>query len=142
MCIRDRTYADLPALGPGDAGTGYFVQADGKLYVWDGAAFPADGAGIEFRGPEGPAGPEGPEGPAGPKGDPGDTGPAGADGLAATVEVGTVTTGAPGTDAAVENVGTPTAAVLNFTIPRGNPGSGGGGDASFPAVMARVSMGF
>ena len=83
-----------------------------------------------------------PGGVPGPKGDPGDTGPAGADGLAATVEVGTVTTGAPGTDAAVENVGTPTAAVLNFTIPRGNPGSGGGGDASFPAVMARVSMRF
>ena len=89
-----------------------------------------------------PGGGGGGGGPPGPKGDPGDTGPAGADGLAATVEVGTVTTGAPGTDAAVENVGTPTAAVLNFTIPRGNPGSGGGGDASFPAVMARVSMGF
>lgn len=54
----------------------------------------------------------------------GDQGPAG------TIAVGTVTTGDPGTDVEVENVGTASAAVLNFTIPRGDqgdPGSGGGG---------------
>ena len=40
-------------------------------------------------------------------------------GAAATVTVGTVTTGEPGTDALVTNSGTENAAVLNFTIPRG-----------------------
>jgi hypothetical protein len=38
-----------------------------------------------------------------------------------------VTTGAAGTSAAVTNTGTSSAAVLNFTIPRGDPGVGGGG---------------
>lgn len=53
-------------------------------------------------------------------------------GPAGTIAVGTVTTGAPGTDVEVENVGTSTAAVLNFTIPQGDPGEdaeGGGGGA-------------
>lgn len=40
----------------------------------------------------------------------------------ARVAVGSVTTGEPGTSAAVENVGTAGSAVLNFTIPRGNGG--------------------
>lgn len=43
-------------------------------------------------------------------------GPAGA---AATVAAGTTTTGAEGTSAAVANAGSTSAAVLNFTIPRG-----------------------
>lgn len=50
----------------------------------------------------------------------------GGKGEAATIEVGSVRTGLPGTEASVENVGTPNAAVLNFVIPRGNTGSGGG----------------
>ena len=53
-------------------------------------------------------------------------------GAAATVQVGIVKTGEPGTQAVVENVGTTQAAVLNFVIPRGekgNPGSSGGGDS-------------
>ena len=45
--------------------------------------------------------------------------------VAATVAVGTVTTGAAGTAAAVVNSGTATAAVLNFTIPRGERGEQG-----------------
>lgn len=49
------------------------------------------------------------------------TGPSG------TISVGTVTTGAAGTAANVVNVGTPTAAVLDFTIPEGDAGTGGGG---------------
>ena len=59
---------------------------------------------------------QGPQGPQGPKGD---------TGAAATVTVGTVTTGEPGTDAIVTNSGTENAAVLNFTIPRGATGAAG-----------------
>lgn len=46
-------------------------------------------------------------------------------GQAATVAVGTTTTGDPGTDAQVTNAGTPQAALLNFVIPRGDPGDDG-----------------
>ena len=46
-------------------------------------------------------------------------------GAAATVTVGTVTTGEPGTDAIVTNSGTENAAVLNFTIPKGETGAVG-----------------
>lgn len=45
--------------------------------------------------------------------------------VSATVTVGTTTTGAPGTDASVVNSGTPYAAVLDFTIPRGAVGDTG-----------------
>ena len=71
--------------------------------------------------------------PKGDKGDKGDTGatgptgPTGSDGQAATVKVGTVTTGAPGTSATVVNSGTTSAAVLDFTIPRGDKGESGSG---------------
>lgn len=51
----------------------------------------------------------------------------GKDGAAATVAIGTVTTGEPGTTASVTNVGTDTAAVLNITIPRGDKGTDGTG---------------
>jgi hypothetical protein len=76
----------------------------------------------------------------------GATGPAGA---AATVNVGTVTTGAAGTQASVTNVGTSSAAVLNFTIPQGAAGAngtgggGGGGETSgipFASVFHSVSF--
>ena len=68
----------------------------------------------------------------------GGAGPTGAAGAAATVQIGTVTTGASGTSAAVTNSGTATAAVLNFTIPQGatgsagSGGSGGGGISGIP----------
>jgi len=63
----------------------------------------------------------------------GATGPAGA---AASVSIGTVTTGAAGTQVEVINSGTPSAAVLNFTIPQGAPGasSGGGGGGGTSGV--------
>jgi hypothetical protein len=46
-------------------------------------------------------------------------------GNAATVTVGTTTTGSAGTNASVTNSGTTSAAVFNFTIPRGNTGATG-----------------
>jgi hypothetical protein len=53
------------------------------------------------------------------KGDKGDPG------QAATISVGTVTTGNAGTQASVVNVGTTTAARFNFTIPKGDKGDQG-----------------
>lgn len=61
----------------------------------------------------------------GAKGDTGDTGPQGAPGQAATVQVGQVTTGEPGSNATVTNSGTENAAVLDFSIPRGATGAKG-----------------
>lgn len=52
----------------------------------------------------------------------GATGPTGA---ATTVTVGATTTGAAGTNASVTNSGTSSAAVLNFTVPRGATGATG-----------------
>jgi hypothetical protein len=52
-------------------------------------------------------------------------GATGDDGAAATVAVGSVTTGEPGTSAAVSNSGTSAAAVLDFTIPKGAKGDTG-----------------
>ena len=49
----------------------------------------------------------------------------GATGDAATVAVGTTTTGAAGTSAAVSNSGTTSAAVFNFTVPKGDVGATG-----------------
>ena len=54
----------------------------------------------------------------------GPQGPAGEDG-SATVSIGTTTTGDAGTSVAVTNSGTSTAAVLNFTIPKGDTGATG-----------------
>lgn len=62
--------------------------------------------------------------PRGEKGEPGKDGLDG-QGIAATIDVGTVTTGAAGTNASVTNVGTEQHAVLNFVIPRGDKGATG-----------------
>ena len=51
--------------------------------------------------------------------------PAGADGAAATIAVGTTTTGAAGTSASVTNSGTNSTAVFDFVIPRGDAGTNG-----------------
>ena len=75
----------------------------------------------------------------------GATGPAGA---AATVAIGTVTTGLAGTAASVTNSGTPAAAVLNFTIPQGaagangSGGGGGGGTSGIPFASMYHSVSF
>jgi hypothetical protein len=46
-------------------------------------------------------------------------------GVAGTVAVGTTTTGSAGSSASVVNVGTSSAAIFNFTIPRGDTGATG-----------------
>lgn len=80
--------------------------------------------------------------PRGDKGDKGDTGATGSPGAAATISVGTTTTGQPGTNASVTNVGTSSAAVLNFTIPKGAKGdTGATGATGSPGAAATVSVG-
>lgn len=66
-----------------------------------------------FKGDRGDIGPQGPQGEPG------------KDGAAATVAVGTVTTGEPDTPASVTNSGTQNAAVLDFVIPKGVKGDKG-----------------
>ena len=61
----------------------------------------------------------------GDKGDPGTNGTNGTNGAAATIAVGTTTTGNAGTNASVTNSGTSSAATFNFTIPRGADGASG-----------------
>jgi hypothetical protein len=74
----------------------------------------------------------------------GGTGPAGASGPAgadATISIGTVTTGAAGGSASVTNVGSSSAAILNFTIPQGAAGTNGTGGSTSGisgAAMAHV----
>jgi microcystin-dependent protein len=74
---------------------------------------------FDFAIPQGAVGATGPAGATGP------TGPTGAAGTAATVAAGTTNTGLPGTNAAVTNSGSTSAAVFNFTIPRGDVGAVG-----------------
>lgn len=70
-----------------------------------GCCFPNNGVG--------PTGATGPTGPTGPSGEDGDT---------PTLTIGTVTTGAPGTDASATITGTAPNFVLNLTIPQGPTG--------------------
>lgn len=83
------------------------------------------------QGPQGPKGDKGDTGAQGPKGDTGETGETGspgqdgAPGLAATIQIGQVTTLEPGNQATVTNIGTDTAAIFNFGIPRGEQGPQG-----------------
>lgn len=60
----------------------------------------------------------------------------GGEGTAGTITIGTVTTGDAGTSATVTNVGTASAAILNFTIPRGTTGATGATGATGPAGPA------
>ena len=81
----------------------------------------------------------GPTGDTGPKGDTGNTGSTGA---AATISVGTVSTGNAGSSASITNVGTSSAATLNFTIPRGDKGeTGNTGETGSTGAAATVSIG-
>ena len=58
--------------------------------------------------------------------------------VAATVEAGTTTTGAPGSDASVVNSGTAVNAVFDFTIPRGDKGEQG--DAATISVGTTTTL--
>ena len=85
------------------------------------------------QGNVGAAGAQGPKGDTGATGAAGATGATGAPGSAATVAIGTVTTGAAGSNATVTNTGTSSAAVFNFSIPQGPTGATGVTGAQGPA---------
>lgn len=89
------------------------VSSDGVL-SWTNKAGLVNPASVNIKGVKGD------------KGDKGDTGATGASGAAATISIGSVYTGEPGTNASVTNSGTSTNAILNFQIPRGTPGADGG----------------
>ena len=99
--------AALPGEGqPGDA---YVLLDTGTLAVWDEGQQKFVDTGAQIKGPKG------------------DTGAQGDPGAAATVQVGTVSTGEAGSQASVTNAGNESAAVFNFTIPRGAQGVAGPG---------------
>ncbi len=76
----------------------------------------------------------GPQGPAGAQGETGEG--------SATVAIGTVTTGNAGTNASVANSGTTTAAILDFTIPRGDTGAAGSaGSNGSDGAAATIAIG-
>lgn len=86
---------------------------------------------LDFVIPQGAMGPQGDKGETGETGPQGPAGPSGADGqdgapgAAATISVGTVTASDPGSAPQVTNVGSSSAAVLNFVLPRGATGPQG-----------------
>ena len=111
----------------------YYVQEDGECYIYSETSndWVSVGALQGPIGPQGPQGVQGPQGEVGPKGDTGATGATGprgpqgekgADGAAATITVGTVTSGAA---ASVTNSGTTSAAVFDFVLPKGDKGEKG-----------------
>ncbi|CAI3951293.1 unnamed protein product, partial [Commensalibacter communis] len=77
------------------------------------------------KGEKGEQGIQGEKGDKGDKGDQGDKGDKGDQGQAATITIGTVTTGEPETDAIVTNVGDENNTRLNITIPKGQKGDKG-----------------
>ena len=111
----------------------YYVQEDGECYIYSETSndWVSVGALQGPIGPQGPQGVQGPQGEVGPKGDTGATGATGpkgatgekgADGAAATIKIGTVTSGAA---ASVTNSGTTSAAVFDFVLPKGDKGDKG-----------------
>ena len=74
------------------------------------------------EGPQGEQGPQGEDGPQGEQGPQGEDGPQGPTGATPDISIGTVETGAAGSEAQASMTGTPENPVLNLTIPRGDPG--------------------
>lgn len=112
-----------PTLVPRNAA--YIIPVDGTKHLFiiigeEGNLSWYDSGPSGIPGPKGDPGQDGATGPQGP------TGPQGATGPAATITVGTVKTGAPGSDVVITNSGDSQNAVLNFTIPRGDKGAVGG----------------
>ena len=102
-------------IGTNNPGTNALLVNGGVKITGDLSVATINGQTSSITGPQGPAGTNG------------------SDGLAATIAVGTVTNGAPGTTALVTNIGTSNAAVFNFTIPSGANGAAGAEGPAGPA---------
>ena len=119
-------YIDVP--GPpsfnGTAEGDYVIDSNGVGWFWETDTDPASWVDTgTIRGPQG---------------EPGTPGAPGAAGTAATIAVGNTITGNPGTNAAVVNTGTNSAAVFQFTIPRGEkgePGQNGTGAGTLTEIV-------
>mgnify|MGYP003329612550 CR=1 FL=1 len=114
------TFEDLPS-APDHALQFWIVDDTNTVYFSDGVAWFDQGGPIR-----------------GPQGEPGTPGAPGAAGTAATIAVGNTITGNPGTNAAVVNTGTNSAAVFQFTIPRGEkgePGQNGTGSGTLTEIV-------
>lgn len=103
------------------AGNDVVVTATDAGLIGPPPAHQISGPQVRFQNPDGTWGPW----LTAPTGAKGDQGVKGDIGNAATIAVGSVTTGAPGSAATVVNVGDQHAAVLNITIPRGDTGAKG-----------------
>ena len=132
------TYADLPSgLTTEDEGKGYYVEADGKLYIWNGTSFPANGDGVQIQGPQGPQGIQGIQGEQGPQGVQGPAGANGADGFSPTATVTPTDTGA--TISITDLNGTTTANITNGA--NGTNGQNGADGFSPIATVTQTSTG-
>ncbi len=78
-----------------------------------------------LKGPKGDTGAKGATGERGPQGLQGPKGNDGAVGTAATIKIGTVSTGSAGSAVSVTNSGTASEVILNFVIPKGDKGDQG-----------------
>ena len=104
------------------------INGSGHLLLTNSLGYTTDvGQVVGAQGPTGPTGPTGATGATGPAGSPGSPG------AAATIAVGVVNTGAPGSNVDVNNSGTSQNAVFNFTIPAGQNGATGPQGAVGPA---------
>lgn len=109
--------SDLPV--DGKSGDAYII--DGNLYVYVGEG----GSVITNPKWSNVGNIKGEKGDTGPQGEPGPQGIPGKDGIAATIEVGIVTSSEPGTQPIITNTGDSSNAVFNFTIPKGEKGEPG-----------------
>lgn len=135
--VTNRNIAISTAVSGITAGSGTVGPAGPQgLPGLDGAAGAAGVAGAQgLKGDTGLTGPEGPAGAAG------TNGTNGTNGAAATITVGSVTTGNAGTSVSVTNSGTSAAAILNFTIPKGDAGAAGSGTSTFSGTTDAVTEG-
>ena len=96
------------------------INGSGHLLLTNSLGYTTDvGQVVGAQGPTGPTGATGATGATGPAGSPGSPG------AAATIAVGVVNTGTPGSNVDVNNSGTSQNAVFNFTIPAGQNGATG-----------------
>ena len=100
--------------------------SDSGVLSWTNRAGLDNPASVNIKGAKGDKGDTGAQGIQGIQGVKGDKGDKGAPGAAASIRIGNVVTGEPGTDVVVTNSGTSSAAILDFQIPRGTPGADGG----------------